>query len=80
MALIKIENMKYLLILFSVITCFFCRVGIHQWKFKYVKSKVLDEHYKGVDEKLLDGRICKNCKQEQYFWHHITVMGWQNVL
>jgi hypothetical protein len=72
--------MKYLLILFSVIARFLCWVGMHQWKFKYVKSKILDEHYKGEKEDLHHGRICKNCKKEQYFWHHITFMGWQNVL
>ena len=57
-----------------------CLLGFHKWKFKYVKTKILDKHYKGEKEHLHNGRICENCKQEQYFWYYITVSGWQNII
>jgi hypothetical protein len=64
----------------SVIIRFKCVLGLHKWRFKYVESKVLHKHSKFKEEHLHNGRICENCKQEQYFWYYITVSGWQNVL
>jgi len=75
------------LFLYNVITRFLCWVGIHRWKTDIVMTKKKWEHCKGAEEMNHDkeehwhnGRSCYDCKQEQYFWYHITVMGWQNVL
>ena len=66
---------------------FLCRIGLHRYKYSLVYTKREFLHCKGVEQighdkepHWHDGRECRFCKKQQYFYHYITVCGWRNVI
>lgn len=57
-----------------------CKIGLHRWKFKFVKSKMPRKHLRCEkwntkdSYELRHGRECKCCKKQQYMW-----MPWVNL-